>query len=294
MRSTEGPTRVPGRNRRNGQQRAPAPLLTVVMATLNAAPELPASLGSLAAQHTRDFEVVLVDGGSSDETCQQASGLLQAAGIRHRILVCPGSGIYAAINRGCREAEGEWIYVLGADDRLIADGVLEELFPVLQSAEPRILVVHGDVWIEDPGYRYGQPWNWPRFLDRNISHQSAFYRRRPIAALGITYDESYALYADWDYNLKLFARGDFQYIPLLIASFACTGASSCRIDELFLAQKERNARRYLGWRSVFLLPPHGLSRAAEPNSGILFRLQLLLNRCFWALRRLRWQAQPSS
>ena len=222
------------------------------------------------------FEVVLVDGGSRDATLPRAASLLTAARIRHRLVELPGSGIYDAINRGVMEAEGEWLYVMGADDRLSTEGTLAAVADVLRAAKPHILVVHGDVWIENPGYRYGQPWDWPGFLERNISHQSAFYRRRPIQRLGITYAQKYSLYADWDYNLKLFAAGAFQYVPLLIAVYACTGVSSQRFDKLFLAEKERNARRYLGWwRSVFQMPPDRFSLAAEPGSGPSYRLQFM-------------------
>lgn len=266
------------------QTRSPSPLLTVVMATLNAAPDLPRSLGSLAEQDSRDFEVVVVDGGSTDQTSEQAQGILQDAGISHRIVELPGSGIYAAINRGVTEANGEWIYVMGADD-LMFPGVLAAVAPALRSAEPKTLVVHGDVWIEDPGYRYGQAWDWPRFLDRNISHQSAFYRRIPIEKMGVSYDERYSLYADWDYNLKLFANGRFAYVPVLIASYACSGTSSGREDKLFLADKERNARRYLGWRALFLLPPYRFARALDAQAPWPSRLPLLFNRLFWALKR---------
>jgi len=287
----DGPSHRPARSR---QQRSASPLVTVVMATLNAAADLPRSLGSLAEQGSRDFEVILVDGGSTDQTCQLATSMLTVACIRHHIVVLPRSGIYEALNRGVTEAEGEWVYVLGADDRLMTEGVLAAVAPVLQSAKPGVLVVHGDVWIEDPGYRYGQPWDLPRFLDRNISHQSAFYRRRPIESMGITYDEAYALYADWDYNLKLYARGEFLYFPCVIASYACTGASSRRKDELFLAEKECNARHYLGWRSIILMPPHRFSLSFEPDSGPLFRLQLQLNRFYWALKRFRSRGQASS
>jgi glycosyltransferase involved in cell wall biosynthesis len=278
----------------SGERRSSSPLLTVVMATLNAAADLPGSLGSLAAQCSRDFEVVLVDGGSSDQTCQQAEHILEAACIPYRIVVLPDSGIYGAINHGVAEAQGDWIYVMGADDRLMTEGVLAAVAPVLQSTKRHILVVHGDVWIEDPGYRYGQPWDWPRFLDRNISHQSAFYRRQPIELMGIKYNERYALYADWDYNLKIFARGEFYYFPLLVASYACTGASSGRVDQLFLAEKERNARRYLGWRSLFLMPPHRFSLSSKPRSGLGFRAQLLLNRFLWALKRFKPRPHGSS
>jgi glycosyltransferase involved in cell wall biosynthesis len=276
------------------QQTSPSPLLTVVMATLNAAPDLPGSLGSLAAQDSRDFEVVLVDGGSSDATCQLAASLLEAAGIPHRIVELPGSGIYEALNRGLREAEGEWVYVIGADDRLNSDGILTAVAQVLRAAKPQVLVVHGDVWIENPGYRYGQPWDWPRFLERNISHQSAFYRRRPIQRMGIEYNPTYRLYADWDYNLKLFAVGPFQHVPLLIAVYACTGLSSRSKDKLFLSEKERNVRRYLGWRSIRLMPPHRFALAAEPNSGSVYRVQFFLNRLFWTLKRFFQQDHGSS
>ncbi|MEB3333464.1 MAG: glycosyltransferase [Cyanobacteriota bacterium] len=270
------------------------PLISVVMATLNAEVDLPISLGSLACQRSRDFEVVLVDGGSTDETCGAAQKLLEMANIRHRLIVLPGSGIYGALNHGVKAARGDWIYVMGADDQIISGDVFAHLVPSLLSATPHTLVVHGDVWIEDPGYRYGQPWDLPRFLDRNISHQSAFYRRRKIESLGIRYNEKYTLYADWDYNINLFSRGKFYYLPLLIASYACSGASSQRVDALFLAEKEWNARQYFGWRSLVLMPPHRFSMAAGPAPGLLFRVQLLLNRCIWSLKRLISHPQGSS
>lgn len=262
------------------------------MATLNAVDDLPTSLGSLVEQASRDFEVVLVDGGSVDSTCQRAFQILEQAHIPHRIVILPGSGIYEAINRGVREAVGEWIYVMGADDRVMAADVFEAISPYLLNANQRILCVHGDVWIEEPGYRYGQPWSLPRFLERNISHQSAFYRRRSIEALGIEYNALYNLYADWDYNLKLFAFGDFLHVPILIASYACTGSSSVRRDERFLADKERNARRYFGWRSILLIPPDRFAMAGGQAPGIAFRLQHLLNRSLWGLKRL--YQRPSS
>jgi glycosyltransferase involved in cell wall biosynthesis len=277
-----------------GNQNIKQPLITVVMATLNAAQDLPKSLGSLVDQCSRDFEVVLVDGGSADPTCEQAFGILEAAGIRHRIVVLPGSGIYEAINHGVSEAQGQWIYVMGADDRLMSADVFASIAPTLLAANPRTLVVHGDVWIEDPGYRYGQPWDLPRFLDRNISHQSAFYRRRSIQSLRITYNLSYPLYADWDYNIRLFASGEFLYVPLLVASYACTGASSRSRDERFLADKEKNARNYYGWRSIFVMPPHRFAMASPQSPpGLFFRLQFFLNRSIWVLRRaLPFQSPP--
>jgi hypothetical protein len=87
------------------------------------------------------------------------------------------------MNCGVDLAEGDWTYFMGSDDRLLAADVLESIAPYLHAAQSDVLVLHGDVWIEDPGYRYGQNWDLPRLLDRNISHQSAFYRRNAINSL---------------------------------------------------------------------------------------------------------------
>ena len=142
------------------------PLITVVMPVLNAARFLPRSLGSLAEQQWRQFEVVLVDGGSEDGTVELATRMLTAASIPHRIDEVPRSGIYDAMNHGVDVAQGDWIYVMGSDDKLLASDVFEAMAPSLQQARPDVLVVHGDVWIEDPGYRYGQKWDLRRLLDR--------------------------------------------------------------------------------------------------------------------------------
>lgn len=258
------------------------------MPVLNSAHLLQRSLGSLVEQEWKHFEVLLVDGGSTDHTAQTAAKILSGCGFPHQVLALPASGIYAAINYGIERAKGDWVYVMGSDDRLLACDVLGSFELVLREAKPEVLVVHGDVWIEDPGYRYGQPWDLPRFLDRNISHQSAFYRRREINALRIRYDLSYPLYADWDYNIKVFSRGRFRYVPLPVASYACTGKSSQSVDERFLADKEWNAWRYFGWRAVFLMPPHRFALACQREASPLIRLQFMLNRFIWALRK-QWQ-----
>ena len=263
------------------------PLISVVMSLLNAAMHLQRSLGSLAKQQYSHFEVILVDGGSHDGTLTLGAELLSAASIAHRVKSLPDSSIYEAMNCGVELAVGDWTYFMGSDDRLLAEDVFERITPYLHDAQPGILVLHGDVWIEDPGYRYGQSWDLPRLLDRNISHQSAFYRRKAINSLQIKYNTRYALYADWDYNLKLLSKGQFQYVPLPVASYACTGASSQRVDECFLAEKEMNALRYFGWRACFLIPPYRFALGCGQRPSLGRAMQLQANRLIWILKRFR-------
>ncbi|MFM7675021.1 MAG: glycosyltransferase [Synechococcus sp.] len=261
-------------------------LISVVMPVLNAAGHLSTALSSLALQRFRDFEIVIVDGGSSDQTIAMAQSMLSADGIRHRIEPLPGSGIYEAMNHGIGLAQGEWLYVLGSDDHLVDADVFRRIAVALSEASADVLLVHGDVWIEQPGYRYGQAWSLPRLLDRNLSHQSAFYRCSAIQSLGLSYNPRYTLYADWDYNLKLLSCGRFQYVPIMIASYACTGASSQWVDALFLAEKEANALAYFGLRSLWRLPPDRYALAINSESSLLKQLGLACNRMLWVFRRL--------
>jgi glycosyltransferase involved in cell wall biosynthesis len=89
-----------------------APDIAVVIPALNAAAHLRAALSSLAAQDA-DYEAVLVDGGSSDDTVAIAA----RGGVR--VISAPGTSIYEAHNRGFAETRAPAIVLLNADDVLL-------------------------------------------------------------------------------------------------------------------------------------------------------------------------------
>jgi glycosyltransferase involved in cell wall biosynthesis len=91
--------------------------ISVVTATFNAAALLPRLVASLQAQTDLDFEWVVCDGGSGDETMVI---LAQAQSSMAQVVVSSQAdfGIYDALNRGVRMARGTYYIVLGADDTL--------------------------------------------------------------------------------------------------------------------------------------------------------------------------------
>lgn len=88
-----------------------APRLSVVVPTLDAAAELPATLAALRAESPAGLEILVVDGGSADET----AALAEAAGCR-LLRTPPGRGPQLAA--GAAAAAGEWLLFLHADSRL--------------------------------------------------------------------------------------------------------------------------------------------------------------------------------
>lgn len=211
-----------------------APLLSIVIPTFGSQAVLGAALQSIAAQGWRDYEVIVSDGASSDGTLDVAAGF--TAALAALVLDSrPDTGVYDAINRGIQRARGEWVLILGSDDRLHADDTLACLAPQLQAAT--VDVVYGDVRMMAAntngvaaGARYAGEVPLERLVARNICQQAICYRRALFDALG-GFDLRYRLHADWAFNLRAAVRGPMQWVDLVVADYAATGMSAAQGDD---------------------------------------------------------------
>ena len=88
------------------------PKVSVVIPAYNAARFIRQTLDSAAAQTFRDFEIIVVDDGSQDETAQ----IVESFGERVRLIRQPNGGVSKARNVGMEQARGEYIAFLDADD----------------------------------------------------------------------------------------------------------------------------------------------------------------------------------
>ncbi|MDR4468101.1 MAG: TIGR04283 family arsenosugar biosynthesis glycosyltransferase [Nitrospira sp.] len=83
-------------------------MISVIMPAYNEEKALPSTLTALFSQ-TGEFEVILVDGGSSDRTCEMAQGF---SGVR---MLSTSKGRASQMNTGAQQAKGEWLLFLHAD-----------------------------------------------------------------------------------------------------------------------------------------------------------------------------------
>jgi glycosyltransferase involved in cell wall biosynthesis len=246
---------------------AAGPLISVVIPTFNSEAVLGAALESLAAQRGRDFEVVLSDGASTDATvplAQSFAARLPALSVDSR----PDQGVYDAINRGIARARGQWVLILGSDDRLHAADTFEIVAPLLRASTAAL--VHGDVRMMAPnpsrtgvGGRYAGPMTLERLVVENLCQQSIFYLR-------------FRLHADWEFNLRVALGRPIQWVDVIVADYAATGMSSKQVDAVFAEEMPEMIRREL---------------AARPRDRALWPLHGRLLRQGDALRRRgRWGA----
>jgi len=117
------------------------PKVSVVIPTYNRAGNVQAGIHSVLAQTFSDFEVIVVDDGSSDGTGQI---LRDTFGDRIRYFSQANQGASVARNRGVEEARGEWIAFLDSDDLWEKDK-LEWQFKALEQFSPQCGACYTDV-----------------------------------------------------------------------------------------------------------------------------------------------------
>ena len=93
------------------------PSVSVIIATYNMARTLAESVESVRAQSFEDWEIVLVDDGSTDNTVELAEQFIRLE-PRCRIVTQDHAGVEAARNTGIGVARGEWLLFLDGDDTI--------------------------------------------------------------------------------------------------------------------------------------------------------------------------------
>lgn len=207
--------------------------VSVVIVTFNAAATLRSCIESVLGQSYAHKEIVVVDGGSTDDTCAILSSY-GSGSIRWQSEA--DKGIYDAMNKGIRIASGKWILFLGADDYL-AENSLASVFSHPACPDSAVLL-YGKVRIE-PGRRIqGAATDFQGLVGGNIPHQAIFYSRQLLLHQG-GYDLHYPILADYDLNLRIFERrgGETFFIDQVIAVFSSRGASNRTLDAAFFTEK---------------------------------------------------------
>lgn len=96
------------------------PFISVVIPLYNKEKSIAQSLQSVLNQSYTDFEIVVVDDGSTDKSVEIVEGIEDA---RLKLFKQPNAGPSKARNTGVGHASGEWIVFLDADDELLPNAL---------------------------------------------------------------------------------------------------------------------------------------------------------------------------
>ena len=94
--------------------------ISIIIATYNAGKTLKRCLDSIVPQLTNETELILVDGGSKDDT----NKIIDSYGDTVAVHISePDKGIYDAWNKGVKASHGKWVAFIGADDILLPNAI---------------------------------------------------------------------------------------------------------------------------------------------------------------------------
>ena len=187
--------------------------VSVVMPAFNVAPYLDAAVASVVAQTCQDWELLIVDDGSTDGTAAVAEPWA-GRDPRVRLFLKENAGVSSARNLALAHATGAFIATLDGDDLWHAR-YLEEQLAVL-AAHPEVDIVTGNGWFLG-GRLHGQtarPWPDTRpeptlaaiLDDENAIFIMSIFRRRVYETIG-GFDESLGTNEDYDYWVRAALAG---------------------------------------------------------------------------------------
>lgn len=232
--------------------------LSVITINYNNSEGLKATFDSVSSQSCREFEHIIVDGGSTDGSVDVIGDYVMKVGELGSHLKWVSerdNGIYDAMNKGVAMASGDYLYFLNSGDVLASPTVMQEMIALLDGSDCVIgkvnLTIRGQV-VGKTNLLSEKDMSLYNMYLRGINHQSALIKRE--LQLQTPYDTSIKMGADWKFFIQSIVLGgaSTKFVDAIFANFDLSGLSSDtkaikREREAILATivPERIARDYL-------------------------------------------------
>lgn len=198
------------------------PKLSIITVNLNNKAGLQKTIDSVISQTYKDFEWIIIDGGSTDGSKE----LIEKYSFYITYWVSePDKGIYNAMNKGIRVAKGEYLHFLNSGDWYYDDNVLRDVFSIKHTGA----VLYGNI----AGYKnnaYVSDTIYPMdlslyfFYKERICHQAAFILRSTFDKM--LYDETKMICADYKHFVALIIKDKyFEYLDRLVVCVDRDGIS---------------------------------------------------------------------
>ncbi|CAH1904847.1 Glycosyl transferase family 2 [Candidatus Nitrotoga sp. HW29] len=216
------------------------PKISIVVPSLNQDKFIEATLQSIINQQYANLELIVIDGGSTDNTL---SIIKQYEAHITWWVSEPDSGQTEAINKGFMQSTGEIMAWINSDD-LAAPRAIHQVADYFVK-HPETQVVYGNrILINEDSLEIGR-WILPRHSNRVLKwadfvpQETLYWTRKAWNLIGARLDESFHFAMDWDFLLRLSAKQiDIHHLPIFLGLFRIHDQQKTSNKMLSIGQQE--------------------------------------------------------
>lgn len=223
---------------------------SIITVNLNNVSGLDKTIQSLNNQSFQDFEHIIIDGNSIDNSVE----VIRKYNEQRRLLYWisePDTGIYNAMNKGLKKATGEYCLFLNSGDYLYNNEVLKDAY----NLEFKEDIVYGNILMSNGtqyDYSSEKEITFRYFLTCTLPHSCSFIKTSLFEKVG-HFNEKLTIVSDWEFFLLAVCRYNVQLkkIPLLVTVFDLNGISSHKNNKSIIEQEKK--------QELFILFPRFLA-----------------------------------
>jgi glycosyltransferase involved in cell wall biosynthesis len=249
------------------------PFLSIITINYNNSIGLEKTIQSLISQTFRDFEYLVIDGASNDNSLK----VIQKNKIAIDYSISePDTGIYNAMNKGIKASKGNYLLFLNSGDILNGDTALSDFVNHKDFGGD---IIYGDYQYEDGEKIFPDKLSPLFFIRTSLPHQSTLFKKEVFDTMGL-YEEQYTIVSDRAFFIKCFLsnRFVFKHILYSLSIYDQYGISNnpehkekqaIENDVMFL---EHYGVFYEDYKKMLLLQSQLNQARRESVSGILKRI----------------------
>jgi len=219
--------------------------LSLITINYNNKEGLEKTMNSVFDQTLDEYEYIIIDGCSTDGSKE----LIEANQSKINFhLSEPDTGIYNAMNKGIKNARGEYLLFLNSGDTLFNTNVLQNISKHLING---VDIFYGDVNIVDnEGHEelrvFPENLTFNFFLNKTITHQAAIIRRTLFDQV-FYYNENFKMVSDWEFFVCAICKFNKPYrkVNVTLVNYKLDGVSSNAINKnILLKERKESLEKY--------------------------------------------------
>ena len=252
--------------------------ISIITTAFNSGKTIEDTIRSVLSQSYEDFEHIIVDGGSKDNTMEIVGVYEDQYEGRLKYVSEPDKGIYDAMNKGIRMATGDVIGILNSDDFYASKEVLLEISKGIANTQ----IIYGDLDFVDSKdtTKIIRKWEGSQykkgafFKGWHPAHPTFYARKECFDKMGL-FDLSFNVSADFELMLRFIEKGGFSsnYLPLTMVKMRLGGESTGSIKNIIKGNK--NVLKAFQ-KNGYKIPHFYLIRRLGPKGVQMFKRKLHL------------------